>query len=125
MAVEAFLIEHENDLFPVDIISVDTFKDIIGKSRVEIVKRSLAKKKFTISDERIFNDRLSKYFSVVRKQMGSNFGNARTAGSVVSYIEDSVSNRLSEISEEDLTEEVLTTIDVLSDLPHIPGIGGF
>ncbi|MBQ2594344.1 MAG: hypothetical protein II567_13825, partial [Candidatus Riflebacteria bacterium] len=63
--------------------------------------------------------------SVVRKKMGSNFGNARTAGSVVSYIEDSVSSRLSEINEEDLTEEVLTTVDALLDLPHIPGIGDF
>ena len=83
------------------------------------------KKKFKISDEQVFSDRLTKYFSIVRKQMGSNFGNARTAGSVVSYIEDSVSSRLSEVNEEDLTEEVLTTIDVMSDLPHIPGIGGF
>ena len=107
--------------FPLEI----EFPDYNDEECVEIVRRQLVKKKFKISDEQVFSERLTKYFSVVRRQMGSNFGNARTAGSVVSYIEDSVSSRLSEISEEDLTEEVLTTIDVLSDLPHIPGIGGF
>ena len=107
--------------FPLEI----EFPDYNDAECVEIVKRSLAKKKFTVSDERIFNDRLSKYFSVVRKKMGSNFGNARTAGSVVSYIEDSVSSRLAEVNEEELTEEALTTVDALLDLPHIPGIGDF
>ncbi|MBQ3643521.1 MAG: AAA family ATPase [Candidatus Riflebacteria bacterium] len=107
--------------FPLEI----EFPDYSDSECVEIVRRQLAKKKFVIPDQKKFNDILSKYFSVVRKQMGSNFGNARTAGSVVSYIEDSVSSRLSEINEEDLTEEVLTTIDVDMDLPSASSNGGF
>lgn len=107
--------------FPLEI----EFPDYSDSECVEIVRRQLAKKKFVIPDQKKFNDILSKYFSIVRKQMGSNFGNARTAGSVVSYIEDSVSSRLSEINEEDLTEEVLTSINVDEDLPSVSSNGGF
>lgn len=96
------------------------FPDYSDEECLKIVKKQLFKQGYVIPEDNIseFNLKTTNFFFNERQRMGTNFGNARTAGSYVSQILNSFSKRLASVEDEEITKEMLTTIDVFKDMPE-------